>query len=205
MLTNLQSLTILTLDIDIPISNDERATVENMIRHEMLLSQPQHPLVDTLVPLPPQTPTSLSLSAIEQYEQESDDDAGPIIKKGIDMSRYLTPTSDDEVDDGEEKKYFESLYYSSNELSNVELLVQNNRQLEAIHDKHEHDVNVINQQLQQTLDKKRKTGEDINIQRKKRQEDFKPVNDYLNNRWKEGLSGVVDMAVEAANSERKYS
>jgi hypothetical protein len=52
------------------------------------------------------------------------------------------------------------------------------------------------------LNQKRRLVDQVNMVRKKRQlVDFKPVNDYLNERWRDGIKSVVDLGIEAARMD----
>lgn len=75
---------------------------------------------------------------------------------------------------------------------------QNEEQLEGLHEHHLNDLATIEEEYRQDLSKKRQRIEELNVYRKRRQVvDFKPVNDYLNDRWKDGLKSVVELGIEA--------
>ncbi|KAK7681288.1 hypothetical protein QCA50_015675 [Cerrena zonata] len=62
--------------------------------------------------------------------------------------------------------------------------------------------NDLKEDQHEQLTRKRQQIEDINVIRKKRQVvDFKPVNDYLNDRWKDGIKSVVDLGIESARMD----
>lgn len=189
---------------DIPITGTERANVQNLINNELNETRtndhhqpPQHPMVDNLVPLPETSSVnSLSLQEIERYEHELEDNEdfeGPIIT-GIDTERY--------EDAQESDKVYENLYYSSNEVSNLSALVQNADSVANTNHQYYQQLNGIHQDLDKNVEKKRKQINDVNVLRKKRQTvDFQPVNDYLNNRWKDGIKSVVDLGIERAMND----
>lgn len=154
-------------------------------------------MVDNLVPLPETSSVnSLSLQEIERYEHELEDNEdfeGPIIT-GIDTERY--------EDAQESDKVYENLYYSSNEVSNLSALVQNADSVANTNHQYYQQLNGIHQDLDKNVEKKRKQINDVNVLRKKRQTvDFQPVNDYLNNRWKDGIKSVVDLGIERAMND----
>lgn len=197
-------------DTDIPISNTERETVENLIRTELIHDQRYqqslnahnndlHPRLEELVPLPntetTASPSSLSMQAIERYENENVEENEDVhIIEGVDMDRYLGFTdSSDEAN----VKYYESLYYAINESNNLSTMSQNIEEFANVNQQYLEQLDQIQNQLSSNLDKKRKNIEQVNILRKKRQNDFKPVNDYLNERWKDGLKSVIDLSVES--------
>lgn len=155
-----------------------------------------HPQMEELVPLPDSSsPNSLALQAIERYENENgEDNEESHIIDGIDMERYIGF-----VDSSDEKnvKYFESLYYAINESNNLSTMSQNIDEFANINQQYLEQLNQLHSQLHSSLDKKRKQVEQVNVLRKKRQTDFKPVNDYLNERWKDGLKSVIDLSVES--------
>lgn len=211
---------------DMPIIGSERAAVEQLISHELDMSRtsdrhqpPQHSMVDSLVPLPDNgSAPSLALKEIERYENELEDhedlegnagtstnvsgsgsSQGPIIQ-GIDSDRYIDGSSVANTDS--DAKVYESLYYSLNEVSNLSALVQNADDVAGVNQQYYEDLNSMHQHMTENVDKKRKQVNEINSLRKKRQTvDFKPVNDYLANRWKDGIKSVVDLGIEAATNE----
>lgn len=154
-----------------------------------------HPMVDELVTIPTQTfeqqhefqpfqqqthqlshqGDGQERSEKERYEVEDDE--------GIDMSRY-----DDSL---------EALYYANNHYRSLTMILNNQNnftQHQELIDNVEHDLN-------DNIEKKRKMIDDINMMRNKRQTiDFKPINDYLSDRWKDGIKSIVDLSVEASKS-----
>lgn len=172
-----------------------------------------HPLVAQILPLKENNEGNLArpllMQEIERYEQEQeqeqdeediDETNSGIIKNGIDMSKYSEFTSTDAS--GRKNIHYDNLYatlsYSSLQNRNLSLLSQNEEQIRQLQEHHLNDLSVIEEQYKEDLHKKRQSIEDINVLRKKRQVvDFKPVNDYLNDRWKDGIKTVVELGIEA--------
>lgn len=151
-------------------------------------------MVDELVALPTQTfdqehiftesqlqsrlshqENSNERSEKERYEVEDDE--------GIDMSRY--------------EDNLEALYYTNNHYRNLSMILSN----QTNSTQHQELIDNMEHELNDTMDKKRKMIDDINMMRNKRQTiDFKPINDYLSDRWKDGIKSIVDLSVEASKS-----
>lgn len=200
--------------IDDIVTPDERTNVEQLVINELetQTAQPNnalHPLVDQMLPLRDNPEKNLSrpllMQEIERYEQEQDDEDidennARIIHDGIDMTKYSEFTSANESG-GEDIRYdnlYATLSYSSLQNRNLSLLSQNEEQLEGLHEHHLNDLATIEEEYRQDLSKKRQRIEELNVYRKRRQVvDFKPVNDYLNDRWKDGLKSVVELGIEA--------
>lgn len=189
--------------------------MEQLVRNELEAQSGQgideiHPLVTQILPLNNNNEGNLArpllMQEIERYEQEQDEDEdiddnnGGIIQNGIDMSKYSEFST--RSASGQEKIHYDNLYatlsYASLEKRNLSLLSQNEEQLRQLHEAHINDLTGIEQQYSEDLHKKRQSIEDINVLRKRRQVvDFKPVNDYLNDRWKDGIKSVVELGIEA--------
>lgn len=194
-------------DTDIPISTEERDHVEELIRNEIQHNDHSqlHPLVNTLVPLSLTGSNSLSLAEIERYEEEMSQAGEPGVKEGtqiitgiesfdFEVLRDQSTNSEDY-----DKKLLENLYFAINENSNLVLLQQNGESLKQLNIQYEEEIRALESQLSGSLERKRKQVEEINILRKKRQvNDFEPVNNYLMERWKDGIKSVVDLGVESA-------
>ncbi|EGV64650.1 hypothetical protein PSN45_004989 [Yamadazyma tenuis] len=191
--------------IDVAITGEEQQNVESLIFQELAHQESlrsrgssslhpthHHPLVDMVVPFPETaSPSSVALKEIERYEQEHDqEEPDHIFSDGIDVVRY-----DVEYDNGN-ARYYESLYYALNETDNLNSVLQNAGQMAQVNAQHAEEVSRLHHQLESVLEKKRRQEHEVNSVRKKRQADFKPVNDYLNSRWKEGIKGVVDLSVD---------
>lgn len=168
-----------------------------------------HPLVDQMLPLRDDNERNLSrpllMQEIERYEQEQDDEDidesnARIIQDGIDMRKYseFTSTNESGGEDIRHDNLYATLSYSSLQNRNLSLLSQNEEQLEGLQEHHLKDLETIEDEYRQDLKKKRQRIEELNVYRKRRQVvDFKPVNDYLNDRWKDGLKSVVELGIEA--------
>lgn len=170
-----------------------------------------HPMVEQLLPLSNNRVRPALLHEIERYEDEDDNEdmnmndydsihkqPRGIISGGIDLSRYAEFAGSDDNSINYNSMYA-TLSYAMIQDRNLDLLQQNESSLRSLQ---EHAISGVQNQCEEylvNLTRKRKTIDDINSERKRKQESgFKPVNDYLNERWKEGLKSAVDMSVEAA-------
>lgn len=64
------------------------------------------------------------------------------------------------------------------------------------------DARATQELLQQSLSKKRKLLQQVAEQRKRQILDFKPVDDFLNNRWNEKLNELTQLQIEKLSSEQ---
>ncbi|KAK6454510.1 uncharacterized protein RJT20DRAFT_136863 [Scheffersomyces xylosifermentans] len=186
------------------------------------VATPMHPLVDQILPLPTPlnsrlSPTPLLNQEIERYEQEQwdedddDEEAHKIMDRGIDLSKYsefirspssYEPQEGSSSDDIHYNNLYTTLSYASLQERNIALLMNNNQELMHLHQQHLQELNEIKEDYEVNVHSKRKKIEDVNVIRKKRQVvDFKPVNDYLNERWKDGIKSVVDLGIEASRMD----
>lgn len=207
------------IDIDEPITEQERHNVEQLIRLELANnenggdSNGLHPLVNEVIPLPNpnrSTPSPLLMQEIERYEQEedTDDEQEPDrrLSNGIDLSRYSNFNDDGLNDNDDDNINYNNLYstlsYSMLHERNLTLMNENNEQLAQLEQNHLSQLSDLKEDQHEQLTRKRQQIEDINVIRKKRQVvDFKPVNDYLNDRWKDGIKSVVDLGIESARMD----
>lgn len=194
---------------------EERSNVEELVRNELSnqnnsANYPLHPLVEQMLPLTENNEINHTrpalLHEIERYEEEQQHEADfdesniGIIENGIDMSRYSQFTAKNES--GKETILYDNMYstlsYSLLQNRNLSLLSQNEDQIRNLQLQHLNNLTVIEEEYTNDLHQKRQRIDDVNTTRKRRQvEDFKPVNDYLNDRWKEGIKSVVDLGIEA--------
>lgn len=183
-----------------------------------------HPLVDQILPLPSVnrlTPSPLLFQEIERYEQEQDDDTshflpdsrGQFIKDGIDLNRYKhtdipndsfnLPNDQQQINPNEhDDNLYTSLSYSILQDRNLSLIRQNNSQFDLLQNQHLNELSQLEDDYRNELHTKRQRIDEVNVIRKKRQVvDFKPVNDYLNDRWKDGIKSVVDLGIESTRMD----
>lgn len=184
------------LVIDIPINDEEKAKVEELIRQEVnnYDREVQHPGVDELVPLTENRHSSLLNSEIQRYEEE-EEEVGDKTSNDMILSSTIT---DKETNDHDE---YLNLFYALNENSNLSMLLGNVKNLSDLNEQHLNYLDNMEAGLSHSLDKKRKQIDDTNFQRKKQQTDFKPVNDYLQEKWKQEVKSMVDINIETTSSK----
>lgn len=178
--------------VDGGITVEERRNVETLINQEVQQTeQPTlHPRVEELLPL---RPRPMLHQEIERYEEEEEPETE---RGGVDMSRYSE--FDNDEGDIHYDRIYTTLSYSILQSRNLALHEQNHQQISNLQNSHIEAVSAITEQSNERLHEKRQRIDDINIIRKKRQlVDFKPVNDYLNDRWKDGIKSVVDLGMES--------
>jgi pre-mRNA-splicing factor SPF27 len=185
------------------ITAEERAEVEQLIQIELTnhLNQRLHPRVDTLLPLPIHDHQSLPLgnnndllnNRFDEDDDMDDDDAPPPLIHGIDSQRYQDTSDINHI--------YTTLSYSTLQQRNDLLATQNMTQFTQDYEDHLSHLQSLNLSYEECLSRKRKAIDALNIVRKKKQLEATSVNDYLQDRWKEGLKTVVDLGVEAKRME----
>ncbi|RLV95737.1 hypothetical protein JA1_000830 [Spathaspora sp. JA1] len=200
-------------------------TIHNHDIDQRQLEQPQlqqqqpplHPLVDQLLPLPPirHTPnTLLSNMEKQRYEEDLEDEDEDIQQdetmQGIDLSRYSgfisSPLegSSESQDNINYNNLYTTLEYAHLQDRNLELLKKNKPELTKLQLQNLQDLEGINQELEDKLQTKRQMIDEVESTRKRRQiSDFKPVKDYFQQKWKEGISSAVELNIEAANLKQQ--
>lgn len=149
------------------------------------------------------------LNEIERYEEENDGGDlhdgptpyGTILNEGIDMSRYSEFTGEgDDEDSINYNRIYTSLSYSALHERNLAIASTESvtEDLVRIQQNHLNSTRNIENGLSAEVNKKRERLDEINGERKRRQVDeFEPVNDYLQERWKDGIKNVVELGIEA--------
>lgn len=185
--------------IDDAITVQELQVVELLIRNETANTTPteEHHMVSQLLPLRHSFDSSL-MRDIEQYETENPSTQEPprhILPQTITMDRYT------EFDRQEEHNYdrlYTTLSYSIMRERSASLMVQNQYHLENGQQAHLEALAQLDQSYYQQAERKRLRVEGLNEIRKKRQHDFEPVNTYLEHRFEEGVSSMIDVGIERA-------
>lgn len=203
---------LLTKDLDDSITQQEREHVQQLVQHELATIQREtpnnrqngpglHPLVDQVVPLSARlSPRPMLLQEIERLDEE--DDEPEHILEAVDLRRYadFSPNGDG----ASHSQLYTALSYAVLLERNALVLGQNEDQLTALQKQHLAQLAQLEDDYEIALSRKRQQAEDLNVARKKRQTDFGPVNDYLNDRWREGIRSVVDLGVETARVDLEH-
>ncbi|KAG7661481.1 uncharacterized protein J8A68_005059 [[Candida] subhashii] len=199
-------------------NNLNRVSLQQQLsQQQQLHQQNMHPLVDQLLPLPASNvPSSLLAREVLRYEEESeedDDDTNnppPILMEGgIDLSRYTDFNSNNSVISPTEREVdinynqmYTTLEYAHLQQRNLNVMLKNKQELSQLQSQHLQQLQEIDQDLQQRIGDKRQMIDDIEQTRKKRQvDDFKPVGDYLQQQWRDGIESCVEMSIEGAKLE----
>ncbi|ODV97355.1 hypothetical protein PACTADRAFT_49084 [Pachysolen tannophilus NRRL Y-2460] len=128
---------------------------------------------------------------VEPLKKKNDEIIIPSIG-GIDLTRYNNLTT--ESNELDYAKLYTSLAHSmlrqrSLTISNFnnDIIVKNKWLL------YNNQLSCYNSILKKELNKKRKAIDDINEQRKKLQLNYKPLDEYLQNKWREEIKACVDV------------
>lgn len=162
-----------------------------------------HPLIDDVFPVPLsslQGSSTLLGQEIKRYEEELNADMTVdlhLIRPGVDLSRYSAFTSED--GDINYENLYSTLSYASMQQRLLSLALQNTDSIKASEDSNLESLKVMKEDYSSSLHQKRRQIDDFNLIRKKRQVvEFGPVNEYLNERWKDGIRSAVDLGIEAS-------
>ncbi|KAK6203109.1 uncharacterized protein RJT21DRAFT_2465 [Scheffersomyces amazonensis] len=181
--------------------------VNNDIISPLHESQALHPLVDQLLPLSTNinrlSPSPLINQEIERYEQEMQDEdldedleeenEFHIIKNGIDSSRYSNPQTTDQL--------YTSLSYGQLQERNLQMLLNNYQDLSHLNQQQLEQLQSLQQDYVINVNSKRVKIDDINQIRKKQSVDYKQIDNYLHDKWKDGIKNVVELGVEGSRLE----
>lgn len=111
---------------------------------------------------------------------------------GVDMSLY---TQEDNVDT--------ALLYAQLQERNLHLWQENQVALREIQNKYIAQLESMKDDMERDNSKKRALLEQVADDRKRRQiEEYAPETEYLKNRWKDGIKGVVDESAAEATKKR---
>lgn len=66
---------------------------------------------------------------------------------------------------------------------------------------HSIDLSNVNKSLDLQIAKKRKLLDDTKATRKKRLHDFKPINNFLNNRWNEKINQLIELSLHETDNK----
>ncbi|CDK27357.1 unnamed protein product [Kuraishia capsulata CBS 1993] len=121
---------------------------------------------------------------------------------GVDLSKYSRLTSDTDDSQYDLEKLQMALSYTQmrNRSLTVMMAYGKNKWLVA-NDELERE----NESLEAALSTKREQIDEINRERKRRQLDYKPVKEYLEERWSQAVRDCVEVGVECARVELERS
>lgn len=168
------------LDIDEDVTDEERQNIEKLILEELSLIKLNeiHPKVKELYTLPQ------SHHLIADIGEEELTDPGFSLG-GIDLSDYSNLENTESLQ--------KSLVFTSLRNKSLKLSSQfGKNQWLLSNDQFEHS----NEQIKQELNSKKRKIDEINLDRKNMQLEAKPVIDYLEERWNQGIKNNVDIGVE---------
>ncbi|EGW33115.1 uncharacterized protein SPAPADRAFT_60427 [Spathaspora passalidarum NRRL Y-27907] len=175
-------------------------------------NQPLHPMVDQILPLPTNQhiPNNLLNNMERQRYEEEDEEEDIHDGEGIDLSRYngfiSSPLEGSSSSDSQHNynNLYTTLEYAHLQGRNLDLLRKNQAELSHLQSRHLQELEGINQELQDKLNNKRQMIDDVESTRKRRQvSEYKPVNDYFQQKWEEGISSAVELNIEAANMKQQ--
>lgn len=160
-----------------------------------------HPLVDEILSQEDDNVTasrSLLGKEVEKldFENEDNDETRKTSINGVDISRYSDFTSS-----SNEMVNFDRMYtaYSYRLLHqrNMKNLLENIHKVRTSSRLHIQELEGIRDEYKSSLSRKRKDIQNLNSERKRRQvERFKPLGDFLANKWKETMKSLVDLGIQ---------
>lgn len=148
-----------------------------------------HPLVDQLLPL------SSNMDRLSPPLNNEEDPEGEV--QGISMARYADFGDDLSIN---YTRMYTTLSYLVLRERSSSLLASNEVQLRQSQQAHLADLLGIEAQYADEVERKRHMVDEINETRKKRQVDFQPVEEYLLQRWQDGVRSMVDLGIERAET-----
>ena len=161
-----------------------------------------HPLVDKIVSQEDGNVTaswSLLGKEVEKLEfdyGDNDNDEIRNIINGVDMFRYSEfSTSANELINYD--RMYTAYSYTLLHQRNMKILLENIHKARASSQLHLQELEAIRDEYDTNLSRKRKEIQDLNNERKRRQvEQFKPLGDFLENKWKGTLKSLVDLGIQ---------
>lgn len=171
--------------------------VELLIRNERAnhATTEEHPMVNQILPLRHSFDSSL-MRDIGHYERENtsiEEPQGPILPQTITMDRYTDFGTDNNLD---YNRLYTTLSYSAMRERSASLMAQNQHHIENGQQAHLQTLTQLDQSYYQQAQRKRMRVENLNEIRKRRQQDFEPVNTYLEHRFEEGVTSMIDVGIE---------
>ncbi|KAH3666387.1 hypothetical protein WICMUC_005655 [Wickerhamomyces mucosus] len=165
----------------------ERNQIDELIREELKdidIDKQLHPSIDQ---------TKLKISLIEGITKPINEEQNDNFTiGGIDMSRYSN-LSDYKI------LQISTSYTYLKKLSNVLQIKYTNNQWLINNDQLKHNNELIRQEI---VNKRQKIDE-INSYRQLKQQEIKPMLDYLNNKWEESLNNNINLGIEILKLKTK--
>lgn len=192
-------------DIDDEITPRERERVEALVNEQSVPASSLHPSVDRLLPLSSSLdrhlPPCALLNDIERYEAELKDheedgtaaEPSTILKHPISLSRYTDFEHDGVID---YNAMYTALSYAILRDRNSSFDAQNRSATQALEEGHLETLNNLVASLKSLISQKRERIDDFESARKKRQLDFQPVNEFLSQSWRDGITAMVDAGLD---------
>lgn len=181
--------------------------MEELVQNEVaqLDTTQVHPAAGPVLPLSSSMDRFRRPQQGEQADQNDPeyDNAEPPVIQGIDMSRYTdfhdeddNDADSDNPDHTNQDRMYTALAYSMLRERNSRLALQNDGSMSSIREAHLELLLKTELLYRNELERKRRQVEDINDIRKKRQIDFQPINEHLEEKWHDGINSMIDMGIQ---------
>ncbi|OBA23835.1 hypothetical protein METBIDRAFT_30224 [Metschnikowia bicuspidata var. bicuspidata NRRL YB-4993] len=180
--------------IDGTITDTERQAVEQLIRAETPAEPGMlHSRLGELAPLSENR--SLLMRDMERFELDYSDGLVPetFVSGGVSMDRYTDfgPDHDFSYD-----QMYTALLYSVLRDRNAQLAAEHSAERAHAQKEACESMRQVESLQRDLLVRKRERTEELNLAREAKQMQFQPVDGYLEQRWKDGIKGIVDTGIE---------
>lgn len=143
-----------------------------------------------------------NVAAPYEGDDETNADEPPRVQ-GIDMSRYTDFNDEDDNDADSDNpdhvnhdRMYTALAYSTLRERNSQLFLKNDESMSSLREAHLQLLLATEQLYRNELERKRQYVDDINEARKKRQVEFQPIAEHLEEKWHDGINSMIDMGIE---------
>ncbi|CAN3357752.1 hypothetical protein DICA3_C14246 [Diutina catenulata] len=179
--------------LDEMITPEEREEVERLIQMELTRTNQDslHPQVAQLLP-PLSAPASLLGEQMELLEEEEEELDEEFTLGGVDCGVYDVPD-------------YTTLSHALLEQQTTDLYAANLSGLVRGSEQYVERLAQLKTDLVARCGDKRKRADDAADRRKKHASEFNRVNSYLEERWRDGVAGVVEVGVQALQGEASWS
>jgi hypothetical protein len=165
------------IDVDRDLTDDEREQIQALINKELHGQDLGviHPIVEQIFPLPSK---SKLIAEIPDKDLEDQD----FTLGGIDIDHYSNLETDDAIQQSIAYTYLRQCSLKVHfRVGNHQWLINNDEQER------------LNEMVEQEVKRKKRRINDINAERQRIQSEVKPVVDYLDERWIQGVQKNIEL------------
>jgi hypothetical protein len=167
------------IDVDRDLTDDEREQIQALINKELHGQDLGviHPMVDQVFPLPSRSKLIAEVPDKDLEDQE-------FTLGGIDIDHYSNLETDDAIQQSIAYTYLrQSSLKVHFKVGNDQWLINNDEQER------------LNEMVEQEVERKKRRINDINAERQRIQSEVKPVLDYLDERWIQGVQKNLELGI----------